>query len=113
MTISVNALTTKLEELESKRSSRVGMMVVKVDINTLKKEVAEMKSTDITSLWGSMDVPLEAIDVTLRLRVENEYIVSFLESNEEVLGVDILRVEHGELMAIEEAIIVVITKESL
>lgn len=108
--ISVNALTTKLEELESKHSSRVGMMVVKVDINTLNKEIAEMKST---SLWGSMDIPLEAIDVTLRLRVENEYIVSSLESNEEVLGVEILREDHGELMAIEEAIVVVITKESL
>lgn len=57
-----------------------------------------------------MDVPLEvATGATLGMGAESEHVVSSLETDEEVLGVDILPEENVELMEIEEAIIAIVT----
>lgn len=89
-------------------------MVMKVVINILKKEMVELKSTDITSLWGLMDVPSTiAKSVTLGMRVENEYIVSSPETDKEAPRIDAFLEEYSELIETEEVIIAVVTRPSL
>lgn len=48
----LDALTTRLEDLEAKSGSSANLTVMKVDIATLTAKVEELKSIDITSLWG-------------------------------------------------------------
>lgn len=58
MGLRLGALTIRWRSWNQSRVD-VKVMAIKADIDTLKKEVAKLKSIDITSLWGSMDVRSE------------------------------------------------------
>lgn len=61
-----------------------------------------------------MDVLSEVdIGVTSGLGVESKYLAFFSETDEEPLGDNVIMKEHSEFRVMEEAIIIVITRELL
>lgn len=112
--VKINALLNRVASLGGKGGMHADITIVKADIVNLKKEVVVLKSTDITSLWGFIEVPLEVgTSVILVIGTDSEFIPYSSEINEEALRVDIILEEHGDLCTTEEAIVAAITRESL
>lgn len=84
--------------VETKGGGSDDLFAIKVEINLLKMEVASLKSTDISSLWDSLDMP-SRVDINVAPKgiigvdvpgegIEGVNVSDSLETNKEALGVN-------------------------
>lgn len=93
--------------LGAKGRLSTNLTALKANVATLMVEVIELKSTIITSLWGSVEVPPNTtMGTTPGAEVDIEHVMSSPDANKERLGTNMLLKEHAKLMETEEAIIV-------
>lgn len=116
-------LKERMIAMENRDGGSEGTLTMKDDIDTLNKEIASLKSTDLSSFWDGLEKPSRvginaALDDMMDVDAlgegnEEDNRVRTLEIDEEELGVKPNQEECVELAMLETQIVNTVKKTSL
>ncbi|XP_049378063.1 uncharacterized protein LOC125842799 [Solanum stenotomum] len=88
--LALDALSVRVESIEQSQSSTETVMTLMADIVELRRDMDEMKSTDLSMFFCTVEIPTVLnIDIlaSSEIRHDDTYIESEVEKDEEKLGV--------------------------